>query len=129
MVPYLVFLVLALVNSEPGYDATGAPTSVPTPLGFVFLALALVSLVAVWVGNRGVLQGRTGASLAKRWLGLSLVDQHTLRPLGTGRALLRDVAHLLDTWSAYIGYLWPLWDERRQTFADKVVGTVVVRNR
>jgi hypothetical protein len=26
-----------------------------------------------------------------------------------------------------IGYLWPLWDGKRQTFADKIVGTVVIR--
>jgi uncharacterized RDD family membrane protein YckC len=26
----------------------------------------------------------------------------------------------------YVGYLWPLWDDKRQTFADKILGTVVV---
>jgi uncharacterized RDD family membrane protein YckC len=29
----------------------------------------------------------------------------------------------------YLGYLWPLWDPRKQTFADKIVGSVVVRAR
>ncbi len=27
----------------------------------------------------------------------------------------------------YVGYLWPLWDAERQTFADKIIQTVVVR--
>ncbi|MGI3784562.1 MAG: hypothetical protein ACRYG2_27695 [Janthinobacterium lividum] len=26
-----------------------------------------------------------------------------------------------------MGYLWPLWDEERQTLADKIAQTVVVR--
>ena len=26
----------------------------------------------------------------------------------------------------YLGYLWPLWDDKRQTFADKILSTVVV---
>lgn len=126
-VPYLLFLVLALQNSEPVVDAYGRTTTEPTALGFFFLLLMVVSLVVAWVVNRGVLQGRSGQSVGKRLLGLRLVDQVTLQPLGVGRALLRDVAHLLDGWSLYIGYLWPLWDDRKQTFADKVVSTVVVR--
>ncbi len=39
---------------------------------------------------------------------------------------LRDLAHVLDSLPFYIGWLWPLWDTKRQTFADKVVKTVVV---
>jgi hypothetical protein len=25
-----------------------------------------------------------------------------------------------------VGYLWPLWDDKRQTFADQVMKTVVI---
>jgi uncharacterized RDD family membrane protein YckC len=25
-----------------------------------------------------------------------------------------------------LGYLWPLWDDKRQTFADKICSTVVL---
>lgn len=127
LVPYMLFGVGALVNSEPGVDAYGNPTTNPTGVGSVFLLLAVTSLAVVWVWNRGVLQGRTGQSLAKRWLGIRLVDASTGQPLGTGRALLRDVCHIADGFF-YLGYLWPLWDARKQTFADKIVSTVVVRS-
>jgi uncharacterized RDD family membrane protein YckC len=40
-------------------------------------------------------------------------------------AFVRDLAHFLDG-IFYIGYLWPLWDPKRQTFADKVCSTVVL---
>jgi len=34
--------------------------------------------------------------------------------------------HIVDGLSLFIGYLWPLWDKKRQTFADKIMSTVVV---
>jgi len=42
-------------------------------------------------------------------------------------AILRRLAHILDSASCYIGYLWPLWDDKSQTFADKVCTTIVVQ--
>jgi Mce-associated membrane protein len=44
-------------------------------------------------------------------------------PAGTARLLLRDVAHLLDTASLFVGWLWPLWDGRNRTFADFLLRT------
>lgn len=41
-------------------------------------------------------------------------------------AFLRDLLHTVDGFF-YVGYLWPLWDAERQTFADKIVQTVAVR--
>ncbi|WP_142277868.1 RDD family protein, partial [Mycobacterium avium] len=45
---------------------------------------------------------------------------------GPWRLLLRDLAHLLDT-ASIVGWLWPLWDSRRRTFADMLAGTEVRR--
>ena len=41
--------------------------------------------------------------------------------------LLRDLAHLLDTAALLIGWLWPLWDPERRTFADMLTRTEVLR--
>jgi Mce-associated membrane protein len=43
---------------------------------------------------------------------------------GPWTLLLRDVAHLLDT-ASIVGWLWPLWDSRRRTFADMLTRTEV----
>ena len=32
----------------------------------------------------------------------------------------------LDSLVCYLGFLFPLWDAKRQTFADKIIHTVVV---
>jgi uncharacterized RDD family membrane protein YckC len=90
---------------------------------FLFGAVVFV-LFLLW--NSGYRQGRTGQSLGRRAQGTRLVGAATGRPIGVGRAVVRLVAHLLDLLPFGVGYLWPLWDEQRQTFADKVCSTVVV---
>jgi len=39
---------------------------------------------------------------------------------------VRDLAHILDAIPCYVGFLFPIWDARRQTFAAKVMSTVVL---
>jgi uncharacterized RDD family membrane protein YckC len=93
--------------------------------GLFAILLWFVS-VALWVYNRCIQQGRTGQSWGKQALGLKLLRMDNGQPVGGGIAFVRELAHLLDSIPCYIGYLWPLWDNRRQTFADKVTNTVVI---
>ena len=41
-------------------------------------------------------------------------------------AILRALAHFLDGLVCAIGFLFPLWDTKKQTFADKIAKTVVI---
>ncbi|HEX9258141.1 MAG TPA: RDD family protein [Acidimicrobiales bacterium] len=66
-----------------------------------------------------------GASPGKKVTGLRVVGEQTGQPIGGGMGIVRHLAHFLDGLCCYIGYLWPLWDAKRQTFADKVMKTVV----
>ena len=70
--------------------------------------------------------GRRGASIGKACLHLTVVDDRQGRPIGVLLTIVRSLAHVLDAIPFYLGYLWPLVDGRRQTFADKVMGTVVL---
>jgi uncharacterized RDD family membrane protein YckC len=97
-----------------------------SPAPFALAALGVLVVVTAVGWNSGLRQGVTGQSLGKRVVGIRLVGESTGRPIGLGRAVVRLFAHLLDTLPLYIGYLWPLWDERRQTFADKACATIVV---
>lgn len=117
VLPGLVVLVLVA-----GLARTGHRLPALGVLVLGFLAWLLVLLV-----NSGVRQGATGQTIGKRALGIRLVGVSTRQPVGPGRSVLRLVAHLLDTLPFLLGYLWPVWDERRQTFADKVCSTIVVR--
>jgi hypothetical protein len=44
----------------------------------------------------------------------------------TGRSFARDICHIRDSLACYIDWLFPIWDAKRQTFADKIVSTVVI---
>jgi uncharacterized RDD family membrane protein YckC len=69
--------------------------------------------------------GRTGQSWGKRVTSIALISEQTGQPIGPLNAFLRDLVHILDG-VAYVGYLWPLWDDKRQTFADMLLNTIVV---
>ncbi|MBX5487187.1 MAG: RDD family protein [Mycolicibacterium hassiacum] len=88
--------------------------------------IALVPAVVYFLWNVCYRQGRTGQSVGKSKLNIKLVHAKTWQPIGFWRSLLRQVAHYIDWFICYIGFLWPLWDRRRQTLADKIVGTVCV---
>ena len=104
----------------------GQIPDLPNPFGPGYLVLMLLSLVGfgfnLW--NRTFRQGRTGQSIGKQLVGLRLLDERTMAPMGAGMSFVRELAHTLDGFF-YVGYLWPLWDDKRQTFADKVCRTVV----
>jgi uncharacterized RDD family membrane protein YckC len=94
-------------------------------VGIVTLLFALAS-IGWWIYNRCFQAGRTGQSLGKRALHLRLLSERTGEPIGAGMAFARDICHILDSLACYIGWLFPLWDAKRQTFADKIVSTVVI---
>ncbi|MFH7594508.1 RDD family protein [Streptomyces racemochromogenes] len=72
-------------------------------------------------------EGSTGQSIGKKVFGISLRREADGRTLGFGMAFVRKLAHILDSLPCHLGWLWPLWDPKKQTFADKVCGTVVIR--
>ena len=88
--------------------------------------LFAIASIAWWIYNRCIQAGRTGQSLGKRTLHMRLLSERTGEPIGGGMAFARDICHILDSLACYIGWLFPLWDAKRQTFADKIVSTVVV---
>lgn len=95
---------------------------------FTVLVLTVLAALVFTFWNVVVRQGITGATLGKSWLGIRVVRLETGVEPGIGLSFARSVLHVLDT-PFLLGYLWPLWDARNQTFSDKVVGTVVVLQR
>ncbi|TJZ53010.1 RDD family protein [Streptomyces piniterrae] len=93
----------------------------------LLIVVILVSLLGIGLGFWMVAkEGKTGQTPGKKALGIRVVREMNGQPLGFGLAFGRKLCHILDE-PCLIGFLWPLWDEKSQTFADKVVGTVVVK--
>lgn len=59
-------------------------------------------------------------------LGLTLVDEDG-RQLSAGASTVRALAAMLSASYLWLGFLWILFDPKRQGFHDKVAGTQVVR--
>ncbi|WP_181442362.1 RDD family protein [Streptomyces tateyamensis] len=118
VVSYLIdFLACAAPNIIAGVVAPGSPR---LQLGLAVLSLALLGY------NRWYLAGRTGQSWGRRLMGIHLFLLDTTTPVGPLRAFLRDLAHALDSLPFFLGWFWPIWDRRRQTFADKAARTAVL---
>lgn len=90
--------------------------------GFVQFVLTL----AFWAYNSGYRVATTGYSFGHQIGKVRVVmeDSGQTPPLNT--AILRAVCHMLDSWACLIGWLFPLWDAKKQTFADKIGKTVVL---
>ena len=93
----------------------------------IMMLLSVVLYLAYFIWNFCIKQGKTGYTIGKGIMGIKLVKAETGQPIGGGMAFVRQLAHILDGIPCYIGYLWPLWDQRNQALHDKVVGTFVVR--
>ncbi|MGD1170380.1 RDD family protein [Mycobacterium seoulense] len=86
----------------------------------------LASLVGLCylIWNYGYRQGTTGSSVGKSVMKFKVVSEVTGQPIGFGMSVVRSLAHFVDAIICFIGFLFPLWDSKRQTLADKIMTTV-----
>jgi uncharacterized RDD family membrane protein YckC len=94
----------------------------------VFVLGYLLDLATlVWGLYNAYLGGSTGQSYGKRMVGTRLLKEADGTFIGGGAGIGRYFVHILDGIPCYLGFLWPLWDSKRQTFADKIMGTIVIK--
>jgi uncharacterized RDD family membrane protein YckC len=99
------------------------------PSGFATILFIVGILVSLGLGlwNRVFRQGRTGQSVGKSALHIRLIDSRSGETIGAGRAFLREILSGIFNNACFLDSLWPLWDEQKQTWHDKVSNTYVVR--
>ena len=98
----------------PGYGM--ASSDVWSVLG----TIAGFIVLAYWIGNRG------GSPLRVR-LGVLILDENDGSYIGTKRAVYRGLMSYVSQVVLLLGYLWMLWDPKRQTWHDKIAKSVVVK--
>jgi uncharacterized RDD family membrane protein YckC len=108
------------------YDVNQYCASQPSMIGQLVQWLAHLAGLAYLLWNYGYRQGTTGSSLGKSVMKVKVVSEVTGQPLGFGLSIVRQLAHFVDAIICYIGFLFPLWDAKRQTLADKIMTTVVL---
>ena len=118
-VGYVILMVQLARSDGFRFDFDGAAVAMIIGLGVMLASLGWVAY------NRWLIAGRTGQSLGKRAMKIRLIGVDTNAPIGPKNAFIRDLVHILDALTI-VGYLWPLWDHKRQTFADQIMKTVVI---
>ncbi len=107
-------------DSETG-DIPGRASAALVGFGSLFYLAAIA--FAVW--NQGWRQGTTGQSIVKGIMKISVIRQDGTF-MGGGLGIGRMIVHSIVGGACFLNYLWPLWDDRSQTWTDKILDTIVV---
>ncbi len=123
LIGYGVFLANIVSRADNPY-----PDDNPQAYAIVILLLGLAISLGLGLWNRVFRQGRTGQSVGKSVLHLKLVDATYFQPVGAGKAFLREFLSGLFNNACFLNLLWPLWDDQKQTWHDKVMTTYVIKS-
>jgi uncharacterized RDD family membrane protein YckC len=99
------------------------PQGSQSPVYGAVVAVEIVITIAYFVG----LWSYTGATLGQRLFRLRVVDADTGQPISLGKALLRWVGIFISSIACFVGLIWVAFDSRKQGWADKIAGTLVLR--
>ncbi|MEU9127378.1 RDD family protein [Kitasatospora sp. NPDC048540] len=123
LIPWIVVFVALKPSVTTTYSASGYPHTETTGMGGYYAGILLAN-VLVWAGIAAM--KATGQSLGQKAVSIRMVRESDGQKLSFGAAFGREALHILDSFCC-IGLLWPLWDAKKQTFADKIMSTVVVK--
>ncbi|PKQ30824.1 MAG: hypothetical protein CVT62_11420 [Actinobacteria bacterium HGW-Actinobacteria-2] len=113
IVPGIVFSIITQVLANFSTTLSGAVSFLLNVGLYVYLGLL--------VGKYGVTPGK---AIAK----IKVVSEETGDVIGVGPGIARQFAHIIDSLICLVGWLFPLWDAKKQTLADKILKTVAINN-
>jgi len=90
-------------------------------IGVMFVGV----LVVAYIYLRAL--ARTGQTWGRRIVGIKVVRTDNGNAPGWGKAIGRSLFSYISAWPLYLGFLWMIWDDQKQTWHDKVAGTYVVQ--
>ena len=85
----------------------------------VSYVLPAIAIIAFWVYR--------SATPGKMFIRATIVDAKTFLQPSKGQLIGRYFAYYLSTIPLGLGFLWIIWDPKKQGWHDKLAGTVVVR--
>ena len=95
--------------SSPGYTAASL-------VNFLIGAGYFIGFWSYWSATPG-----------QRIFKLRVADANTMQPIGIGKAVLRYIGLIIAFAVCLIGVIWVAFDARKQGWADKIAGTVVLQ--
>lgn len=122
----VVLVVAAPDLDQFGNTIEGTGSGGTAAIGGILVALGVLLSIGIQIWNRIFKMGRTGQSVGKKVLGLKLINEQTGQPIGALQSFLRELLAGIINQVIYLSYLWMLWDDNKQTLADKVVHSTVI---
>jgi uncharacterized RDD family membrane protein YckC len=124
VIDWVCVFVLAIV----GFIIAAILGAISSTLGGLVAIVVYIAVSCAWL-YMGYLVGVKGRSPGMAIQGITCVSEETGQVIGGGMGIVRTIAHIVDSLICYIGWLFPLWDAKRQTIADKLVKTVVLADQ
>jgi uncharacterized RDD family membrane protein YckC len=117
-IPYGIGFTLAFAGGS-SEDGTGGVMAI---IGMVLIVVAILIGVAYrpWMWSRG------GQTVGYKVMRLRVVRAHDGGPLSGSQAIGRFLGYIVSAFVFYLGFIWILFDEKRQGWHDKLAGTVVI---
>jgi len=117
-VPVLAIIIYLVLDPPYFQGYLDAKFSAGNPYGFLSELLLVAVVVFFWVRYLG--------TPGKLLLDCHIVHAQTGQPLSVGRALLRYFGYYISMLPFMLGFLWIIWDRRKQGFHDKIANSVVI---
>jgi uncharacterized RDD family membrane protein YckC len=111
------FIVVAVVSVILG--------AISDVLGFLVSTVGYLAALG-WALYNAYLAGQTGQSYGMQQFKIRLLKEADGQPIGGGMGIARAFINIVNSLPCYVGWLWPLWDPKKQTFTDKILSTVVI---
>ncbi|MFN4226659.1 MAG: RDD family protein [Candidatus Ratteibacteria bacterium] len=104
------------------YEAIDIVTKTFIFLIIFFLIFSLYKILVV---------GRFGASLGKMIVGIKIVDENgnkiSFKTAFIREVIVKQIIYPIFNFISFFGYLWAIWDKRKQTWHDKIARTIVIK--
>ena len=96
----------------------------PSWMALGIAALVIGAIITTIIYCKKVSRGQSWGHKA---VGIRIVDANTGQSISAGKVFVRQICRIFSGAVCYLGYLWMLWDPRKQTWHDKMVSTVVIK--
>lgn len=121
IVYFIGFVIGFVIGFIAGFTGNSAKTGIFNTLN-ILISLLIGEFYYIY------LIGKFGQTLGKKWLRVKVIKIGTDEVPGYFKAFLRDgVGKILSAIILLLGYFWMLWDSQKQTWHDKIAGTIVVK--
>jgi uncharacterized RDD family membrane protein YckC len=131
VVGIFIFITTILKSIVSGINSININFAVNSSLSLINLIISLVgSIVPITLGLLYYIYfiGKKGQTWGKKALHLKVINPDNGMPIGLTGAFLREIiGKFVSSFLFCLGYLWMLWDGKKQTWHDKIAHSIVIK--